>query len=57
MAAFYTVDWRITLFLEEDEKQKMAGPDEPNFDLFTAFKVRTFWTTNLFAMSFKETLI
>lgn len=29
----------ITLFLEEDEKEKMTGLDKPNFDLFTAFKL------------------
>ena len=29
----------ITLFLEEDEKEKMTGLEKPNFDFFTAFKL------------------
>lgn len=55
--AYYSVDQRITLFLDEDEKAKTTRPDEPNFDLFTAFELDFLSFLDHFIQSNKATSI
>lgn len=46
-----------SLFLDEDEKEKTSGQDEPNFDLFTAFELDFLSFLDHFIQSNKATSI
>lgn len=57
--AYYTVDKHITLFLEEDENEKMARLDKPNFEVchYDCIAFRCSWSSSRLGSREKEGLL